>query len=60
MDVITVRLTRSLTSLEQAQTVLANVLNKVGCSTCLSGRDIRFTQEIDYTIDANTLAVSET
>ena len=60
MEVVTVRLPHNLTSLEQAHKVLANVLNKVGCGNCFSGRDIRFTHEIDYRVDPATLAVRET
>ena len=59
MEVVTVRLSQRLTSLDQANKVLANVLGKLGCGQCLSGFDIRFTHVIDYAVDAKTLAIHE-
>lgn len=59
METVTVRLSQKLTSLDQAQRVVANVLGKLGCGGCLSGFDIRFTHMVDLAVDAKTLSVNE-
>lgn len=56
---VTVRLSQKLTSLEQANKVLANVLGRLGCPACLSGFDIRFTHINDLVINPKSLNVSE-
>jgi hypothetical protein len=56
--VVTVRVPQNLT-LEQAQRVVAAVVAKTGHNTCFSGFDIRFTNAVDYAVQANTLEVRE-
>jgi GH24 family phage-related lysozyme (muramidase) len=58
MNVVTVRVPQNLT-LEQAQRVVASVVAKCGHNTCFSGFDIRFTNAVDYAVQANTLEVRE-
>ena len=58
MQTVTVRLPAKLTSIDQANKVVASVLGKLGCPGCLSGFDIRFTHEIEMVVDARTHAVS--
>ena len=58
-ETITVRLPGRLTSLEQANKVVASVLGKLGCGGCLSGFDIRFTHVRDFVVDAKSLDVHE-
>ncbi len=56
---ITVRLTKPLASIDDAHKVVASVLGKLGCGGCLSGFDIRFTQERNFAVNPQTLAVNE-
>lgn len=44
--------------LNKTQTVLQNVLNKLGCRACTSGFDIRFTIERDFIVNPKTLEVN--
>jgi hypothetical protein len=56
---VTVRLAKPLTSIDDAHKVVASVLGKLGCGGCLSGFDIRFTQERNFAVNPATLAVNE-
>ena len=56
---VTVRLTKPLTSIDDAHKVVASVLGKLGCGGCLSGFDIRFTQERNFAVNPQSLAVDE-
>jgi len=58
MKTVNVRVPQNL-SLEQAQRVVANVMGKLGHTTCFSGFDVRFTEAIDYAVQAKTLEVRE-
>ena len=58
MRTITVRVPPKL-NLEQAQKVLTNVLGKAGHPNCFSGFDIRFAEEIEYSVNAGNLEVRE-
>ena len=56
---VTVRLAKPLTSIDDAHKVVASVLGKLGCGGCLSGYDIRFTQERNFAVNPATLSVNE-
>jgi hypothetical protein len=56
---VTVRLTKPLASIDDAHKVVTNVLGKLGCPGCLSGFDIRFTQERNFAVNPSSLAVNE-
>ncbi len=56
---INVHLTDKLTSLDQANKLVANVLGKLGCGGCLSGFDIRFSHFTDFQVNPKTLDVQE-
>lgn len=61
---VTVRVPSKMT-LKQAQEVLASVLNKTGCPTCYSGRNISFVNMGDpapivLNVEEGSLKVSET
>lgn len=43
--------------LEQSFTVIKNVLDRLGCPTCHSGVDIRFTLEDRFIVNPKTLDV---
>jgi hypothetical protein len=38
-------------TLEQSQQVLADILNKLGCGRCFSGRDINFINEVEFFVN---------
>jgi hypothetical protein len=46
-----------LFSLDKMQKVTANLLGRLGCTTCHSGFDIRFVRETDFLVNAKTLDV---
>ena len=58
---IVVALPAGQMTLEQSQAVLADVLNRLNCGGCYSGRDISFVNEIDYfvTPEGNVLGGGE-
>ena len=56
---VTVHLSKPLGSIDDAHKVVASVLGKLGCGGCLSGFDIRFTQERNFAVNPQTLAVNE-
>jgi len=63
MNSVTVRVPNKLT-LDQSQKVLASVLGKVGCPTCLSGVRITFENAVDpanrvLAVDQHSLNINE-
>jgi len=56
---VNVHLNDRLTSLDQANKLVANVLGKLGCGGCFSGFDIRFSHFTDFQVDPKTLNVQE-
>lgn len=58
MRVVHVRVPPKL-NLEQAQKVVANVMGRLGHTTCFSGFDVRFSEAVDYAVQAGSLEVRE-
>ncbi len=52
MKIVNVRVPPKL-NLEQAQKVVANVMGKLGHTGCFSGFDVRFTEAVDFAVQAN-------
>lgn len=47
----------ALYDLKQMQKITASVLDKLGCSNCHSGHDIRFDLEREFIVDAKLNAI---
>lgn len=47
----------ALFDLKQMQKITASVLDKLGCSNCHSGHDIRFDLEREFIVDAKLNAI---
>lgn len=45
---VTVRLPNGTFNIDQVQSIVADVLNRVGCGGCFSGRDINFVNEVEF------------
>lgn len=48
---VTVALPPGKLTLEQTHAVVGEVLNRLGCGGCFSGRDINFVQEVEFFVN---------
>ncbi len=57
---VTVRLPRGNFNIDQAHSIVADILNRIGCGGCFSGRDINFVNEVEFfvTPEANIAELS--